>query len=37
MSEFGRKLLESMAQAVEMAQGRMPESEYCSLRVTGHH
>lgn len=28
MSEFGKKLLESMEQAVEIAQGDMPKSDY---------
>lgn len=28
MSEFGEKLLKSMEQAVQIAQGKMPESEY---------
>lgn len=37
MSEFGRKILESMAQAVEMAQGKMPESEYVAHTVQVAH
>lgn len=28
MSEFGKKLLESMEQAVEIVQGDMPKSDY---------
>lgn len=28
MSELGEKLLESMEQAVQIAQGKMPKSEY---------
>ena len=33
MSDFGKKLLESMGQAVEIAQGKTPKAEYVEHRL----